>query len=338
MSVELQDRLRDFTKTALERRGALVEWPAEADEGWAMLPPDLAARFENAELLRLSHNIENAGLCVNLATDYLERIAPLVETEARVGLLQIPEMYLKKSTMDEPVSRAFTWMNVKVKVKETEALRMEYHAWSFLATLNSEDTWEDLIQFTLNATSGAEIAMPDALGLDAAQPYTPAVNGIPDTLSLARRRAAAHVETRAAPFIARLESRLARDHKRLREYYNALLKETKDSWPRDDDEQKKLENKRRAVELELRRKISELEERYVLRVMLAPLTLIRLELPVLAVQCEIFRKQARKLHTLYWNPVLTALEPMRCSMCGASIFAVTFTDDEVLPLCSVCAK
>jgi hypothetical protein len=336
MSDGLADRLRDFTRTVLERRGALVEWPATADEGWAMLPPELAARFDKAELLRLSHRPESGGLCANLATDFLDRIAPLVDAEPRIGLLQIPEMYLKKAAMDEPVARAFTWLNAKVKVKAAEAQRVEYHSWSFRTALNSEDTWEDLVQFTLNAVSGAEVAMPEPQGLNDTQPYTPAAGNAVDTLRQAHRRAAAHVEQRAASFVARLESRLARDRKRLRDYYNALLKETQYSRP--SEHQEKLEDKRRAVELELRRKAAELEERYVLRATLAPLALIRLELPVLAVQCEVFRKQARKLHTLYWNPVLTALEPLCCSVCGASSFAITFTDDEVLPLCPACAK
>jgi len=335
MSTGVQTRLREFTRTVLERRGALVEWPDSADEGWAMLTQQLITRLGGGELLRLTHQSVEGALSVNFATDFLERLAPLLEAEPRVAALQIPEMYLKRAAMDEPVAREFTWLNAKVRVAGTEAQRVEYHAWTFRAAIRSEDTWEDVITIVLNAASGAEVPLPDLLALTDTLPYAPA-GAAPDTLRQATQRAAAQVEECAAEFIGRLESRLRRDRKRLKDYYHALLRETKESETADGAE--KAEAKRRAVELELRRKTSELEERYSIQAVLAPLTLVRLEMPALAVQCDVFRKQARKQHTLYWNPLLTALEPMRCSRCGAGAFAFAFTDDTVEPQCAACAK
>jgi hypothetical protein len=80
------------------------------------------------------------------------------------------------------------------------------------------------------------------------------------------------------------------------------------------------------------------EERYALRATLTPQTLIRLEMPVLAVQCTVWRKQARRTHTVFWNPLLKALEPMCCAACGESIFSVFFTDNDVKPFCGSCIK
>ncbi len=337
MNEYLQARLRGFALKTLERRGALVEWPANADEGWAMCEPDMAGTLKSGELLRLSHRPESGGLCLNLATDFLDRMAPLAEAEARIGLFTIPDMYLKKSALDEMIARTFAWQNAKVKIKGTSAIRVEYHAWSFLAELHSEDTWEDVIQVTLNSASGAELDFADALELNGIVPHTPVVSSIPDTSRAATLRACARVEQRAAEFIARLEARRERDRKRLRDYYNALLKETNPRAESADAGNAKTEEKRRAVELELRRKQSELDERYALRASVTPLTWVRLDLPVLAVTCEVFRKQARREHKLYWNPVLTALEPLCCSRCGAGIFSVSFSDEQVLPLCNACA-
>jgi hypothetical protein len=336
MSGEIEQRLRGFARTLLERGGALVEWPDGADEGWAMLPAELAARLSAPELVRLSHNPQSGGLCANLATNFLERLAPLVEAEPRVGLFQIPEAYLKRAAMDEPVARAFTWLNAKVRVREAKPQRIEYHTWSFTAGIQSDDVWEDVFSFTLNSASGAEVALMDPERLDGLVPYSPS-GWSPDTLPAALRRAAAWAEDRAGPFVARLESRLARDRKRLRDYYRALLRDT--HVPRGaPEEPQKLEARQRAVELELRRKLLELDERYALKVTLTPLALCRIEMPVLGVVCEVLRKQADRLHMLYWNPALTALEPLACSACGASSFAVAFSDERVEPLCAACAK
>ena len=39
----------------------------------------------------------------------------------------------------------------------------------------------------------------------------------------------------------------------------------------------------------------------------------------------------RRMHSVYWNPILKQLEPMCCSRCGNGAFGLAFTDDEVEP-------
>jgi hypothetical protein len=333
MSETIQPQLREFAKRLLERRGALVEWSEGADEGWAMPPAEFIAAFGGAELFRLAYRPTDGGWCVDLASDFLDRAEQLLEIEPRTGLLQIPELYLKKADMVEPVARAFTWQNARVTIKSTQAARVEYHVWSIAAELSSEDRWEELSTITINSASGAEVALPEH-PLTMTQPvsYEPQDSPIPDTLYAALRRAAACVESRAAAFVTRLETRLSRDRRRLRDYYGALLKEEKKSAGEEP------QAKKRAVELELRRKLTELEERYVVRAKLTPLVLVRLQLPVLAVTCEVLRRQAKRSHMLYWNPLLKELEPMCCSVCGAGSFSLTFTDADVQPLCAACVK
>ena len=49
MTVPVQEQLRTFATTLLERRGALVEWPAADRAGTAMLPPEVAAAVGTAD-------------------------------------------------------------------------------------------------------------------------------------------------------------------------------------------------------------------------------------------------------------------------------------------------
>jgi hypothetical protein len=344
MSRSVQDRLREFTCRLLERRGAAIEWPEDAAEGLAVVPPDTASALKCLEILPLSFDAE-AALPINLATDFLDRTAPLLEAEPRAGLFQAPPLYLKQSDMAEPVARAFTWLNAKVVVRQAKPTRLEYHAWYLRAAVESADRWEEVLQVTINSRSGAEVALGDVLEMSLLQPAEaspgePPQGTPPPTERRALLLAAAAAEERAGSFVARLESQLDRDRKRLRSYYNALLREDRDRASRaaSKDEPEQDESKRRAVELELRRKLAELDERYALRVEIAPLALIRLNCPALAVECEVFRKQARRIHTVYWNPILKELEPIACSACGGSTFAAAFTDDHVQPLCPRCAR
>lgn len=341
MTTGIQEELRSFAAKLLERRGALVDWPRESPEGTAVVPEDVAAALDaDSELIRLSTQPGGHGLAVNLATDFLETTGRLLEAEPRVGTFQVKELYLKRGDLDEAVRRTFTWLNAQVRVSGTRPVRVEYHTWWFLAQIASEDRWETQLNVTINASSGVEVQMPDPLALGEIEPYPSAERQAPSTYAQAAAAARARVPHRAADFLRRMDDRLARDRKRLREYYNALLRETEHKTPRGrakpvDPQQ--LEAKKRAVQLELRRKLSELDERYAMEAVLRPLILVRTELPALAVDISVHRKRARRTHTLYWNPLTKHLEPLRCSNCGRGAFSVAFTDEQVEPLCPACA-
>ncbi len=343
MTPDIRPRLREFARTVLERRGALVDWPEAAPEGLAVLPPAAAASF-GGENLRLAYQPGPDCLCVNLAAEFPERLRPLLEAEPRAGLFHIPELYLKRAAMDDPVARAFTWQNARVKVISAEPDRVEYHTWHFQVVMESYERWEDLFSITVNAASGAEAALPDLLGPEilslCGQPEAPAPGkgkeppGPAITFRYATRRLIAAVEDRAAQFYSRLEAGLRRDRKRISQYYHALLRDSRTS--RDQSSPLERENKRRAVELESRRKTAELEERYAIKTTATPCLLVRLDMPVLAVKCEVLRRQTGGVHTIYWNPLTKALEPLRCSGCDEGIFSVFFSETSLKPLCAAC--
>jgi hypothetical protein len=119
-----------------------------------------------------------------------------------------------------------------------------------------------------------------------------------------------------------------------------LLREAEHKKPRGGEppDAEKLVAKKRAVNLELRRKLDELEQRYAMQAVLEPLVLVRTELPVLAIDLAVQRKRARRTHSVYWNPLLKQLEPMGCSRCGNGAFGLAFTDEEVEPLCASCSR
>ena len=81
----------------------------------------------------------------------------------------------------------------------------------------------------------------------------------------------------AADFFGRMDARLAADRRRLREYYGALVREAehknKKTRSGESPDPEKLAAKKRAVDLELRRKLAELDERYAMEAVLEPLVL-----------------------------------------------------------------
>ena len=316
-----------------------MEWLESAAEGIALLRPQTAAKLRCPDTLRLTYQPDGEGLCANVATDFLDRILPLLDEEPRIGVFQVPELYLKKGDMAEALARAFTWLNAKVVVRAAKPALAEYHTWYFLTSIVSDDRWEDVFAVTINAQSGAAVRLPDPLTALDLEPNPAPEPETALTYRNAIRQANEQMQQRSAAFVSRLEARLQRDRRRLRDYYNALLREatSRISKSKTEQDRDKQDARRRAVELELRRKLSDLNDRYAIRAELVPLVLVRVGVQVLAVHCEVFRKQAHKTHIIYWNPLLKELEPMCCSACGASGFALAFTDSDVRPLCAGCA-
>ena len=73
MNGAVEERMREFARSLLERHGALVDWP-EGREGLAVLPREVARLLRVREEVRLSSEAtpEEGALSVNLATDFME--------------------------------------------------------------------------------------------------------------------------------------------------------------------------------------------------------------------------------------------------------------------------
>jgi hypothetical protein len=66
MSGTMRERLHTFASAILERRGALVDWPAAEATGTAMLPPEAAAAVGAAgDVVALGGEASAAGLSVS---------------------------------------------------------------------------------------------------------------------------------------------------------------------------------------------------------------------------------------------------------------------------------
>lgn len=144
---------------------------------------------------------------------------------------------------------------------------------------------------------------------------------------------------RSNQFVRRIEQRLERDRKRLHDYYRALSWEATGSKRRaaTPPTREEIDARKRAVDLELRRKLSELNENYALQAVLRPVALARIRVPALVVPAVIQRKQAIRDYRLYWNSLLKRFEPLACIRCRRATFSATFTNDTVDLLCATCA-
>lgn len=335
MTTAMDQRIKNFAVSLLESGGGLIEWPEYLKSGFAILPPETAALLECPENTEITAESADRGLIINLASMFLQRAERLFPRDTSAMAMKIDTLYLKKSAMEEPVSRAYAFPNARVKVIGATADRVEYQFWHFAAALESDEKWEDVVSVTLNSRSHARLELPDPLNNYDAHPAR-LDQSIPD-VGAAMAGAAAVAGEKARGFIRRLEERMDRDMKRLKSYYHALLDDASDRVRRAPAEPDKMEARARAVELELDRKIDELRERYTLRPSLRPVALVRLDAPALAVTINAQRRDGEKQINLYWNAMTKTLEPLACGQCEAGIFSIHFGDG-FMPLCAACAN
>jgi hypothetical protein len=336
------DRLQSFATALLESSGAAVDWPAGTDEGLALLPDACAQAFDCPETVRLRTGVDAQAdvLSVHLASDFLEQAGTVLDDIPRVAEFRLRDLYVKRSSMEEPVARAFAFPNARTRVLGARESQAQYHVWTFLASLQSDDRWEQLVTVALNARSLARVELPELLLWTDAEPAN--LPPAPETLQTAAHIAGSLLPQRAGAFLKRMAQRCERDRARLREYYGALSREALARLRRTRKKAAEIEaryaDQRRAINLELRRKLAETEQRFAPTAKLEPLTLARFCMPCLSVELHVQRKRATRTLLLHWNALAKEMEPTSCASCGRSIYRVYFSDDDACALCPVCAR
>lgn len=342
MNTDVREELRQFSVRLLERRGGMVEWPGADQIGEAIVPADVAAAFgAQGEFVTLACTPGGAVVGVSLANDFLDAAARVLDAEPRVADFSAADLYLKRKDIDAALAKTFTWLNAKVRIQGACEAREEYHFWWFHAVVRSEDRWETRFHVAINSQCGTALALPDPMGLWELRPSPDESRRPPSaTFPFAAAAARREVLRLAEPFLLRMDDRRQRDRRRLESYYQALLDEQASRRGRAGAplDPAQIAARRKAVDLELRRKLMELDQRYAIDVELRGVALVRLALPVLRVDLCVVRKQDRRLHRVYWNPLLKAFEPIACGQCGEGVFAVVFTNGSVEPRCVACGK
>ena len=339
----LDRELRAFAIELFEHSGGVADWPAAQASGSAVVPPGVANAAQlPGEEFALGETAAPGALQVSLAGEFLDTAARVLDVAVpRDGSFCIPQRHLTSRDLTEKILHTFGWQNARARYSTAEPALVEYHLWMLLGSLRSEDVWEALFHVAVNAESQAVIEMPDVF-------REPDLHGDewasqwddPMTYATAIAEGKRRLMLASAEFVHRIEQRLERDRKRLEDYYRALArgadspKRRAAAAPSPDE----IAAKKRVVELELRRKLAELSDRYALRAELRPVALARVRLPALVVPIVIQRKQALRDYRLYWNSLIKKFEPLSCSRCRRGTFSATFTNEAVDLLCQACAE
>ena len=336
----LLEQVRRFTKDLIEDSGGVVEWAEESPDGHAIVPLEVANCLgQNTDVFPLSTRAAQPGLSLNIAGEFLDVAGKALRSFVPAcGSFHIADLPVKKSDYQQAVDASFGWQNARARVVEGNPCHVSYHTLWFHVVLRSDDAWETVVRATVNSQTGLVVELGNIL--ETIQLTEARHETVPPNLTLnpAVRWVEQESMRLADPFLARIDQRLQRDRKRLREYYAALLRESKTPNRRTKvpSSETEIADRERAVKLELQRKLSELDERFAIAGTLRPIAFADCRVPTAVIDLEVQRKAAKRIFRVYWNGLLRRLEPLVCSQCQTGAFNLWFSNDDVEPICAAC--
>jgi hypothetical protein len=310
------------------------------------MTPDLAQSLEAPEEMQLG----SEAWPLLYGSPLLDRLVNLACREVPVayGRLEVP--YLKKAGFEQLLGRDLAFAGAQVRVSSRGEARATYMILVCHYVALSDERKEGLATLGLHEASGAVI--PDLADVwEAANPRFYPAGQVPPhfpvhleaALAGAMESARAAVAVELKGFLAGMQRRLGRDVKNTREYYQALQREMEAglSHPLLTEAQRRERlAKIGGLPQELARKITDLEQKYQVRVTVSACAALRFLVDVVHLLLDLkFRRLTRPLRVV-WNPLTRRLDPLVCEHCRSTMQQVypTARDDAVRVLCLACSR
>lgn len=323
--------------------GALVEPPAYGIYE-ILLPDEVAARWGVETIQKFVFTPEAEPETAHNLPTYINYNHPLVETivdevrrQTANSLSFVSNVRLEKPGLYAVTEKALNLPNAKLfPVHGAIERQRMYHLvrFNFKASLVSDEKRELILPVWMNLqggypVKGAEIERLAILEVEnqfhhllSAEPAW--ITGGALSLEvlnalLERARHAALIEL--APTLAGLQKRLQRflelDRARLTEYYDDLIKDIEKRLRNaEEDRRPALEAKRAAILAERQSKLTDIEQKYLLRAELELVNLTVIAQPKLDLLVEIKKRTRSVQRRIVWDPLRHIVEPLCCDVCG----------------------
>ena len=131
------------------------------------------------------------------------------------------------------------------------------------------------------------------------------------------------------PFLNGMQRRLDRDLERVLEYYDGLRQEAFRKLKKANADSAREQLRLDAAEREYQAKVSDLKQKYDLRVTLELSQTLELICPVQRLELLIKRRKGERKFSLDWNPLVRTLEPLPCEWSATAEKGRMICDDKL---------
>ncbi len=341
--------LFNFTIEFLRRNGAIAEEKNGAIE--AVLPSDLAKTLKIKEYSNLVFSPdEKSGTLISFDSEVFKKLPAVFNEKGRFSAISIPTPRIRIDKLKKRIADKIIFQNAVFSAGKNEEKAISYLLAFFKFTAFSDERREGVISVLLNefnlSSRMLEIEQLDALteifGLPLKNIERMEDEKILNALCAAPKEI---VSEELEDFLQSANRRLNRDARRIHEYYQTLIMETrqfieKKSLHRDkkEKEQEKGLNKIKAIEAELKWKINDLIAKYNIDIRIEPISFIRVETVAPLFWLTIKRRKMTRLFPLTYNPLLKTFDNLPCEACFNPGIIHWACDDKLHIICGKCFK
>lgn len=228
--------------------------------------------------------------------------------------------YLKQSGFESLVTETLCPQNGLLRIEKVTPAWTPYCRFNVAYTAEADEKRLGLASFWLNGLTGvAGVGVGDALLWESDRISVP--EGVAfetaKIWSIAQQVAQQEIEREIIPWRNSLERKLNRDERRLRDYYQTIIEEIQRKSQKrklEGDSLAKEMSRIEATELELKRKLADLEQRFNLLVTAHVHSVLVVWLRTVHIDCELVRKKGRRRAIAVYNPYTKIVEPWRCEV------------------------
>lgn len=269
-----------------------------------------------------------------LLNKFLEILAN-VGTVAALGVKY--ESYLKTSGFEKIILQKIVPQNGLIRYIDAKPETTRYLFCNVAYVAEADEKRIGMVSFIINEFTGVTpVEIGDALLWESdlvpiEDKSLPQVMPSSELSHLIEKTSAKLIHNDLEKWSAKLNRARDRDEDRLRSYYGTISSEIAckiDQKGLDGENKDKELARIEATNRELERKLTDISERYALKVSAQLDSAIVLHLPTIHITCSLQRKKAKRDITVVWNPFTKVLEPLRCEVSGEAIFEFYLDDKD----------
>lgn len=322
----------------MEENGDLLE---------VVMTPEVAGKLglKEHEMLHFSPHESRNGEFISYSSEILDDVSRLMEDKGQFCKAHLPRLYLKKERLDQIISQKLSLANSVLRSSQAVERTVSYLVLNFKYSAVSEEKKEGIVPVVVNELT---LASPGEMMGTLLKGYYEGnyrewkveVRRSPEEVfSAACKVAEYEIRRDISDFVRGLDRRLNKDVARIEGYYGTLKEEVEGRIQKrglvGDDQEREL-SRIRAIDVELKRKIKEQQDRYSLRVNVELLNVIRVTMLAALVILRIRRRNREKRLELVWNPLLKDLELPACEGCFRPTDIFYLCDEELHHTCPRC--
>ncbi|MEA5534181.1 hypothetical protein [Crocosphaera sp. XPORK-15E] len=275
---------------------------------------------------------------VSYNSEIFQRCETLLGDKGRFVSLAVEyQGYLKQSGFEKLISETLIPHNGLLRVGKATPAWTPYCRFNVTYTAIADEKRLGLVSFWLNGlTQVPGVSVGDALFWESDRTPVPEdlELDVSTLVPLAQLVARESIDAEIAPWFHSKERRLNRDQQRLTEYYQTIIQEIHHKC-----QKKKLEGEAlakemsriEATQLELERKLIDLQERATLTIEAEIHSVMVVWLQTVQIECELIRKKNKRSCIAVYNPYTQIIEPWRCEATNVPI--TDFILDEGMRIC-----